>query len=353
MRMRRTSGSNVGVIQVLVFLLILMTSTPVSGHVPGMAHGNTDPGNAVEVEDPVKSWAYYDEIHEFGEMRFYQMYLDAGDALVVSIFVPDENGIVPSLSLWGPGYEGNQTLDEWAGNPNESPVTVAGDPDGAGSFEPFTPSVLYERLELNMDVNGSGTYYLAIFGNGGTGRFGIAIGGREEFTPQEWILVPVNVLFIRLWEGQSLLVVLAPLILVVILGIHRMAFGTLKMIDRTLRGIRRRPVLQWVISLGGLMIVGTGAMGFLQLIFSFIDLGWVDAMIIPLSLASGQVLLGRSIHLRSLDIVNEFPRKDRNTLALLGLLGLTAWAGLIIGPALVVLGSLMSLPEKYRIPSGT
>jgi len=45
------------------------------------------------------------------------------------------------------------------------------------------------------------------------GKYGIAIGYKEEFTLSEWLLIPIDVINIHQWEGQSLILILMPLLL--------------------------------------------------------------------------------------------------------------------------------------------
>ena len=92
---------------------------------------------------------------------------------------------------------------------------------------------------LTLPFPGEGNYYIAVYGPGG-GKYSLAPGFQEQFTPSEWLQIPWSVVSIHLWEGQSPWVIFAPMILVVIGGLALMG------IYRKQPGLHQDPV-QWMI----------------------------------------------------------------------------------------------------------
>ncbi len=48
----------------IVVLVLLLSAGAVSAHSPQFADGNTSPETAMEIEDTVKSWAFYSHLHQ-------------------------------------------------------------------------------------------------------------------------------------------------------------------------------------------------------------------------------------------------------------------------------------------------
>ena len=66
-------------------------------------------------------------------------------------------------------------------------------------YEPFTPSSYYYLSEFDLEISEHGDYYLVVYETYKEGRYGLAVGYREVFGIDEWLLIPIDVLSIREW----------------------------------------------------------------------------------------------------------------------------------------------------------
>ena len=83
------------------------------------------------------------------------------------------------------------------------------------TYEPFSPSTFIGLADETLENPTAGQYYLVVYEQSDTpkgGNYGLAIGDRETYTIDEWILIPFNLMNIYQWEGQSLALILAPMI---------------------------------------------------------------------------------------------------------------------------------------------
>ncbi len=202
-------------------------------------------------------------------------------------------------------------------------------------YEPFTPASYYYLIDVDETVSEDGDYYLAVYDpNLEDGKYGIAIGYKEEFTLSEWLLIPFDVISIHEWEGQSLIVILMPLLLSLILGpilLARKAFIKLDVFN--LLGV-----------VAGLFYIGSGFMLLVQMLFAlygalFNALVLLTLVFITLPLVLGYVLLRKTMRVQG-----RISRRDRIAFLVLGLVGLFTWSGLLLGPSLAIVAGI--LPSK-------
>lgn len=210
----------------LAFLVgVGLLATPALAHVPGFAADNDDPGNATYVENPAKSWSFYDRI-EPNESAYYRTSLESGDRLVVNTFTP-RGGTLPNTTAndtagsFDPGFvvlspvlNGTTGVPPQVEVPEEYGARVV-EPDGQprGEFEPFTPAALYRHAELDTTVETSGTYYVVAYDrDGDPGNVGVVVGHTESFGVVEYVTVPFDRPRIHLWEGQSAWLVFGPML---------------------------------------------------------------------------------------------------------------------------------------------
>jgi hypothetical protein len=90
------------------FLIIILLAFffPADAHVPVLVDDNENIENAVLIEDPLKSWALYDEL-DAGEVHYYRFFMNKGQSLSISLFVPKTDEFTPSLAIMGPGIRSN------------------------------------------------------------------------------------------------------------------------------------------------------------------------------------------------------------------------------------------------------
>lgn len=313
--------------------ILILFLLPVYAHVPIIAEDNDNLENAVFIEDPAKSWAVYDELHAGGVVHYYRFQMQPGQVLRLSLFIPRPDTFVPSLAIIGPGVSSNDTSPAFLEIPGDSGfLIVEGRMPDRATYEPFTPTNLYNIAEIELDIEKEGTYYAGVYDRASGGPYGIAIGSREEFTLDEWIMVPINVVRLHRWEGQSLVFIIAPLIAVLIGGL---LFIRSRQLSMSTAG--------WVGSTAGLLYIGSGAMVFVQMVIALTSASFTSAAIITLVLALLPVAAGYAVIYTALRGIN---LRTRVTMLTLGILGFFIWAGLIAGPVLTILSGLLPSPNK-------
>ncbi|NIS14356.1 MAG: hypothetical protein GWN18_19660, partial [Thermoplasmata archaeon] len=228
---------------VLIPMVMLISASPALSHSPIDPEDGESLGTATRVYDPAKSWAIYGHLDGSGDTWYFKMDLEAGDRLYLSLLSTEED-FVPHMVVMGPGWErpANVTIDVdvpegygW--------VLVEAEPAEA-EFEPFTPGSYYHVAKFDQEVDGEGTYYVAVHSDEGGGPFSLAVGYQETFTAREWLSLPVSLIGIYRWEGQGWGVILGPALLVLIAG---MAF----LLWYTRRQGREQTLFQWTSALSG------------------------------------------------------------------------------------------------------
>ncbi|MHA1147537.1 MAG: hypothetical protein ACTSR8_04775 [Promethearchaeota archaeon] len=187
-------------LSILFFMLFIPFSL---AHSPIVIDGNSLE-TAVEIEDPTKSWAVYSEIEDESDIKYYKFEIEKDQNIYISLFTPHEDeDFEVRLLLMGPGLSENTTVPSRIDTPSKSGAEKMDYyKELEEYFEPFTPSVIYNHGEIDIDAPKSGEYYIVIYSENSKGSFGFALGKRE---PLEIFLLPIAILEIYQWEGQSLL----------------------------------------------------------------------------------------------------------------------------------------------------
>jgi len=328
-----------------IFLVILLLAGTgiVSAHAPLGVGSNEDIANATQISNPEKSFVIYTELHESGEAQYYHFPMQKGGNLYGSLQVPGPDSMVPNIVIIGPGIESTGNVPSFIDVPAGSgAMVIPGKSPGKPSYEPFSPQPIYEVTSYNVTVPRDGDYYIAVYGPNG-GKYSLAPGFLEQFTPSEWLMIPWSVVSIHLWEGQSPWVVFVPMILVVIGGLVLIG------IYRKEPGLQQDPV-RWMILISGLMYLGGAAMTALQIIHAVRVTGYANEVIVTLMFIAGPIILG-------IFAIMEGIRKPQPKsllrsgikMVVIGLLGLLVWAGLIIGPILAFISGILILAKHFRI----
>ena len=193
------------VIIALFCLLFLPTSAFAHKLIPTDG-SNVDYQSALEIPDPVISWAMYEKLKD--DALFYKFEAEKDDRLFSSIVIPKLDGLetfAPSLVLIGPEsyLELVNELRILDTNANFDypipPGYTAYVFDFNGSFpskefyEPFGQITYWERQEISLELEAPGTYYLAVFDkNGSSGKLALAIGYVEDFSGNDFVTVLPN-----------------------------------------------------------------------------------------------------------------------------------------------------------------
>jgi hypothetical protein len=330
----------------LIFLLItffLLSIFPiVTAHVPLSSGNNDSIDHSLHVHNPTKSWAIYDELDHGQDARYYQFKLEAGERLRINIFTPEDSEFTPNLVIMGPGLGFNDTVPDFVETVVNADIwVVEGERSDEAEYEPFTPTSYYFIVDVDEKVNVTGTYYAVVYEPEHGGKFGIAIGYIESFSIDEWLLIPFDVYNIHVWEGQHPIIVLAPMILMVVVGWIMLEFR-LRKSDRKLY----HP-FNWMV-FAGLTFIGSGAVTLTQMGIAFSRAPVEGSIILTVIFAMIPILLGIFIIRSAVNTKDGFSKLDRLKLGLYGLLGLVFWAGLIIAPVLILILSALPLRIKKK-----
>ena len=295
---------------------------------------------AFEISNPTKSWTLYRELHEEGEADYYKLQLEPGERLVLSIYASkaEDPNFAPYLAVIGADIPQNDSVPDFIEVPEGAGVTVIQSlrPDKP-EYEPFTPSSYFYLIDFEKEIQNSETYYLAIYQTTSSGRYGMAVGFKEEFTILEWLKIPLDVIEIHQWELQPLYLILAPLIITILAGFV-LFFWRYKN-KLTFFGILG--------TVAGFFYLGSGFMILIQTIIALNgsannSLAFVTAIFVLIPFLLGFVLLRKIIRIEL-----EISKRDRLVLVIIGVLGLFFWSGLFLGPLLTVLAAVYPYNKVY------
>ena len=164
---------------------------------------NNDIVSALEIPDPIVSWAMYEELSN--NVLYYKFDAKKGDKLSASIVIPKLDGLEdfsPSLVFIAPSFTINliselKVLDSTKSFPFPIPDgydAIVFDYNGKlpskESYEPFGQITYWERQEIDLVVPVDGTYYLAVYDSSGDyGKLALAIGYVEDFSAIDFMTV--------------------------------------------------------------------------------------------------------------------------------------------------------------------
>lgn len=311
----------------LLVVCLVVFVTPALAHVPVFATTNDTPETAYRVTDPAKSWSFYDGL-DAGGVAYYELDLEAGDRLRVSVSTPVDGPFAPSLVLASPALDGNESVPDGVALPDGYGREVyAGSRPESAEYEPFAPSAFYDTVQVDRQVDEGGRYLLAVYADQGSGPVGVAVGREERFTPTEYVRVPLDLVRVHLWEGQSPLLVFGPL--VAVLGVGLFA------------GRRRLPEtgptsIAAVVGLAGLLYVGTAVGTLVQMGIALSRSGLTASALVTAVFVVVPLVLGAWLLRRSTTGPFVVTRGTRLALLAVGVVGLLTWAGLVVGPVLVL-----------------
>jgi hypothetical protein len=319
---------------ILILLMILFITNVVS-HVPIIGGENNSLGTAIEVIEPTKSWAIYDEIHEPGESKYYKFTMEQGQRLKISLFVT-KKGFTPGVVVMGKGLTFQGLLPSGVEVPTGYNYLVFdGEKTNTREYEPFTPSSYYFSADVDINITADDVYYIAVFDESNHGKVGIAIGFVETFSVTEWLLIPINAINIHIWEGQNIAVIIAPLYFTIIIGI-----GILVWIMK--KGYKLQLNNNAILGIfAAFLFIGSGLMILMQMIIALAGSSASNSVVITLIFGLLPILFGILLMRNSIKIVNELNKKNRAVLLILGVFGLIFWSGVIIGPVLAIITSFL------------
>jgi len=327
------------VIFIFLFVFLSFVVTSAMAHTPLNPSGEIHSlDTAFEVPNPTKSWTLYRELHNEGEAEYYRLHLNVGERLRVSLYTKENKAnFAPHLIIMGEDLQLADSLPSFIEIPEGfgASLVVPSMPEKP-EYEPFTPASYYYLIDVDETISNEGDYYLAIYNpNLEEGKYGIAIGYKEEFTLSEWLLIPFDVISIHEWEGQSLIVILMPLLLSLVLGFVLLSWKSLVKLDIfNLFGIA-----------AGLFYVGSGLMLLMQMLFALYGALFNGLVVLTLIFITLPLLLGYVLLRKTVRVEGSLSKRDRFVFLVLGLVGLFTWSGLLLGPSLSIVAGI--LPNRF------
>ncbi len=305
--------------------LVLLLVPAATAHVPSFNEAGATPESAFVIDDPTKSWVFYDTLEG---QHWFRFDMEQGTTLFASISLPAREVGRPSLWIVGPGF----TEVGPAGTPGNLGAVQAEARDEL-SIEPFTPLAMRSTAEWRGEAPASGTYYVVVEAAGPV-DYSVAIGSRESFTPVEWITVPVERIAIQAWGGVPPILAVAGEIL------GAAAAGVLVW--------KTRPGWRGAVGLVAAGIVaGTSLSTIVLATIAAAEAGPSGALAIPFAFA----LAAAGVGFGALRAV----QRGRWRAAMgWAAAALVAWAGLVIGSVLLVGWALWErLQPKANVPMDT
>jgi hypothetical protein len=284
---------------------------------------------ALEVPNPTKSWTLYRELHHEGEAEYYKLVLENGERLRLSLYVKELDDFSPQLVVMGEDFGLDDNVPDSIEKPEGySAILFDSSKPEEREYEPFTPTSYYYLIDVDIPIIKNGEYYVAVFEpNLEEGKYGLAIGYKEEYSLSEWIMIPFDIIAIHEWEGQQLIEILAPLLLSLIVGFFVLIWKRLiKLNSFTIIG-----------STAGLLYAGSGLMIFIQMIIALSGAPFSSSAVLTVIFMAIPLILGYFLLRKTIRFEGKLSNKDRIIFIMFGLAGIFSWSGLIIGSILAIL----------------
>jgi len=327
-----------------IIVLIGLLTIDASAHVPIAPEPGETLETAVEIWNPTKSWVVYSDLHEGAEPHYFRFEVEQGERIRLTLMIPvsqDPAEFRPVMALMGPSLASEGVAPSYLETPESGGVVIVESGTPHPEYEGFTPTSFFAMAAVDTTASEAGTYFLAVYEPSSGGRFAIAVGYIESFGLDEWLLVPFSVMIIHQWNGQSLLFILSPLVGTVIVGL---AYFLMKRED--LRG--RNSVSSWLAITGGLTFVASGITMLFQMVVAVSTVPANPQVVVTAGFAMIPLLLGVAtlrIALREdWQLESSAPMK----LLVFGAIAPFAWAGLLVGPAFVIISGLTILLSRLQ-----
>ena len=321
----------------ILAVAVVVTLPVVGAHVPNFPEDNDSLETALHIDDAAKSIVVYGNFHHHDEAQYYSFHMESGERIKLGLLIPidSERGFAPGYALMGPGLGETGDLPSFVERPESAGYRVIeGVMPEQGEYEGFSPSAFYELSELDLSAPSGGEYFVAVFNEEGDGNYGLVVGYVESFTIIEFIRVPLDLIVVYQWEGQSLLEIFLPFLITVGAGLILLLYG-----------IRRQglevPVYGLLAAFAGVFFIGSSAVILYQMAYVLNQVPANSQVIITLIFILIPLLLGLSIIRVGLRAPRKASARMRVYMAIIGILALFLWAGYYIGPALAIIAAIL------------
>jgi len=343
-------------VPIFIALLVLVPVGTALAHSPVFPGENHSPATAYHIDDPVKSWAIYDELDHLDEGDYYEFSMSRGEKIQLALLTPEspaEGGFLPSFALLIPEMtQGDKAPDHIEVPAGYGATIIDGRDPGRATYEAFSPGWFYEVANMTTNAPADGIYYVVVFGamqNNDThtnedhenhdhdqeaARYGLVVGYIESFTPIELIMVQFNVQKVYAWEGQNQFVTLLPIILVLVIG-------GIVLYLRSRKGRAPKGISKWLAAFAGLAFLGSGVIILYQMFLTLGVTGFHGQAMITLIFFVFSVILGVVTLLYAVRDKPILTTRRRIGLVITGLIALFMWSGLYLGTALAIVAALV------------
>ena len=330
----------------IVALIVASILLPlVAAHAPLGTGDNESIDRATVIPDPTKSWALYSALNKDGDPQYYTFTVTSGQTIHVTMYksMRDQDAtFTPRLVIIGPNITVQGTIPSKITMPSGSVAQLVDQTEPTPTFEPFSPGTFTGLADTTLKNPTPGKYYLVVFEQADTpqgGNYGLAIGDRETYTVDEWVLIPFNLMNIYQWEGQNLVLILTPMITAIVVGIILVAWELRRRCDLA------NP-LAWLGAIAGLSFIGTSVTTLGELIFCATKVSVGVEAVITLIFALVPLALGFVALRLSFKNSQKATIRKRIYFVILGVAALFIWAGLIVGTILAIIAAIM--PTNLR-----
>ncbi len=314
-------------------LMMLLASGASLGHSPVEPADGGSLETATHVDEPAKSWAIYGHLDGAGDTWYFEMDLEAGDRLYLSLLSTEED-FVPDLVVMGPGWEPQANTSLHVDVPDGYGWVMVEGQRAEAEFEPFTPGSYYHVAEFDEEVPEAGTYYAAVHVEVGEGPFSLAVGYVESFTVGEWLSLPVSLIGVYRWEGQGWGTIMGPAVVVIVVGLAIILWNAR-------RAGEPLTVFQWTSAVSGLFVNSWAAIVLAQMGMALGRSGWTGVALVTLGFATASIAMG----IYALTPILRGPavpeRWRRMGMVVVGAISLFLYTGLYVGPVLAFVAALL------------
>lgn len=150
-------------------------------------------------------------LNKDGDPQYYTFSVTSGQrvhVILLKSMEANDSSFIPMVAILGPGLKNQGTLLNKVALPSGYNWQAISSGHPVPTCEPFSPGSFFGLSDTAFNVPSTGQYYVVVYENSSTptgGHYGLTIGDRESYTIDEWVLLPVNLINIYSWGGQTFL----------------------------------------------------------------------------------------------------------------------------------------------------
>jgi len=307
-------------------LLFFQILPVVMAHAPLGSRDNESIDKATVIPDPTKSWALYSQLNSDGDAQYYTFIITSGQKIHVTLYKSmrtEDTTFIPRLAIIGPNIVPQGILPSKITVQSGLGVNLVTQIQPKPTYEPFSPSIYIVLADVMLENPALGKYYLVVYEQSDDpkgGNYGLGVGDRETYTIDEWLLIPFNLITIYQWEGQSLALILTPIIVTLFVGIVFIAWSLKKQ-----NGIVNP--MAWFGAIGSITFMGTAFTTLFELLASATKVTVGREAVITLIISIIPLALGFAVLRLSIKNSRQTSIRKRVYYIIMGIVALFMWAG--------------------------